>query len=264
MYGVRGVKVLLALLVGLALTVPASASRPITLVFDRSQASPHTLVLVKTAPNGTLRRFRKRSLPVYLRTDPLVRLGRLTVSRHGNGTMRFIVPNVPPGRYDALLRGLPGQPALRVVGSFGVVDGAVRRTCEQSVYGKLGDDWFSRARTVGPVHMVGFGSDPPDRDRSTGEYAMKVLLVIDEGPPITLAVAPEDRAVVALSYIFTRFNVNRVTDQDAAVTFEPCAGDATTQFNGSFVFRRPLCAHLTVTVEGREPIPFALQLGRAC
>jgi hypothetical protein len=113
----------------------ASAAGPVRLVFERAEATPHTLVLGKTAAKGALRRFRKRVLSVYLRSDPLVRLGRLTVSRRGNGTMRFTVPNVPPGPYDALLRGLPGQPTLRVVGSFRVLDGVVRRTCEQSVYG---------------------------------------------------------------------------------------------------------------------------------
>jgi hypothetical protein len=265
MYGVGGVKVALAVLVvALAAVMSASAAGPVRLAFDQAEAAPHTLVHGKTAGKGALLRFRKRALSVYLRSDRNVRLGRLTVSRKGNGTMRFIVPNVPPGQYDALLRGLPGTPALRVVGSFRVVEGAARRTCEQSVYGRLGDDWLSRARTVGPAHMVGFGSDAPSRDSTTGEFAVKVLLVIDRGPPVTISVAPEDRTLVALMYISTRFNIHRVTDQDAAVTFEPCAGDATTQFNGGFVLRRPLCAHLTLTVEGREPIPFALPLGQPC
>jgi hypothetical protein len=264
MYGVRGVKVLLALLVGLVVVVSASAAAPVRLVFDRPAATPHTLVVAKTAGNGALLRFRKRTLTAYLQTDPPVRLGRLSVSRKGNGTLRATIPNVPPGNYTVVLRGLPGAPALRPAGSFEVAEGAALRTCEQSVYGRLPDGWVDRAYMAGPLHFIGFDVENPERDRVTGEYAAKVLLVIDRGPSVTLSVAAQDRTLVGLTYIPTRFNIHRVIDQDAAVQFEPCPDDASTQFNGGFVFREPLCAHLTVTVEGREPMPFALPLGRAC
>jgi hypothetical protein len=267
MYGVRGVKVALAVLVAaLAAVVSASAAGPVRLVFDHPEATPHTLVIAKTAGKGALLRVRKRNLRAYLKADPLVPLGRISVNRKGNGSLRVNVPNVPPAEYSVLLRGLPGTPSLRPVGSFRVLEGAALRTCDQSVYGQLGDDWLSRARNVGPAHMIGFGSasDPQAYDPVTGEYAVKVLLVVDRGPPVTVSVAPEDRALVALMYIPARFNVHRVTDQDAAVTFEPCPDEASTQFNGGFVFRQPLCAYFAVTVEGREPTPFALPLGRAC
>jgi hypothetical protein len=266
MYSVRGVKRILPLLaVALAAVAPASASAPPKLVFDHPEATPHTLVVAKTAGKGALRRVHKRKLRAYLRADRLIALGRVWVSRKGNGTLRFNVPNLPPAAYRVLLRGLPGRPALRPVGSFHVLDGPALRTCEQSVYGRLSDDWLTRARTVGPVHMIGFGDDKPTRDRKTGEYAVKVLMVIDRGPAVTLAVAPADRLLVALTYIPLRFNINRVIDQDAAVTFEPCAEDASTQFNGGFVFVRPLCAHFELRVEGQpEPIPFALPFGKPC
>jgi len=43
------------------------------------------------------------------------------------------------------------------------------------------------------------------------------------------------------------------------------ASEPQTQFNGSFVFARPLCAHFELQVEGRpEPIPFALPFGKPC
>jgi hypothetical protein len=248
--------------VGLVAASAASASSP-RLVFDRTQATPHTLVLARTAGQGALLRARKRTVRAFFRANPLVPLGRVSVNRKGNGTLRVYVPNVSPGDYGVVLRGLPGTPALRPAGSFRVLDGATPRTCEQSVYGKLAEDSLSRAHTVGPLHFIGLDG-PPARDRSTREYAMKVLLVVDRGPPLTLAVAPEDRALVALTYIPGRFNIRRVIDQDAAVTFEPCSGDETTQFNGGFVFRRPLCAHFTVEVGTLERVGFALPLGAPC
>jgi hypothetical protein len=274
MYSFGGVRRMLPLLIAaLAAVAPASASAPVSLVFDRSTATPHTLVVGKTAGKGALRRVRKRPLRVYLQDHPLVPLGRLSVNRKGNGTLRFNVPNVPPGKYNALLRGLPGRPALRVVGSFRVLDGPAMRTCEQSVYGVLGDDWRSRNPSVGPVHLIGYdpakASDPSwdvlRPDRTTGQYAIKVLLVIDRGPPVTISVAPEDRKLIALTYIPFRFNLHRVTEGDASVTFEPCGKDASTQFNGGFVFVRPLCAHFELRVEGRpDAIAFALPFGKPC
>jgi hypothetical protein len=98
--------------------------------------------------------------------------------------------------------------------------------------------------------------------------------MIERGRPVTLSVALEARKLVALAYIPDRFNrAHRVGDQDAAVTFEPCtasdngvpwADEPVTQFNGGFVFVRALCAHFLLTVEGRDPVPFALPLGKAC
>ena len=107
---------------------------------------------------------------------------------------------------------------------------------------------------------------------ATGEYVVKILLLVDRGPAVTIGVAPSDRRSVALSYIAARFNTQRVTGGDAAVTFSPCRGDegvpgadsGRTQFNGSFVVARPVCAHLELRVAGAEPRRFALPFGRAC
>jgi hypothetical protein len=258
--------------VALAAVTSASASSPVSLVFDHQAATAHTLVVARTAGKGALLRVRKRPLRVYLQDEQLLPLGRLSVNRKGNGTLRFLVPNIPPGDYKALLRGLPGRPALREVGSLRVIDGPAVRTCDQSVFGNLTDEMIARSHHVGPVYMIGY--DPAEAsesswgrlalDAATGQYATKVLLLIERSPPVTLAVAPQDRRLVALAYIPTRFNLHRVTDGDASVTFEPCGQDPSTQFNGGLVFRQPVCAHLTLTVEGREPIAFSLPLGRPC
>jgi hypothetical protein len=277
--GVRSTLGLLGLTLVLAL--PASAASRVRLVFDRPAATPHTRVMAKTVGKGALLPVRKRTLKVFLGSDPRVRLGRLSVTRKGNGTLRFNVPNVVPGRYPVLLRGLPGRPTTRVVGSFSVIEGSPLRSCQQSVYGDLGDNWLARSYNLGPIHLVGY--DPAEAsnpswlygpDPKTGQYAVKVLLVIDRGPPVTLAVAAEDRKLVALSYIPGRFNLHRVTDQDPAVTFQPCTGQEPTppwadkpqtQFNGGFVLLQPLCAHFELTVAGRpEAIAFALPFGKPC
>jgi hypothetical protein len=268
------------LVVAFVAALPAAAASPVQLRFDPLVATPHTLVVAKTTGTGALRRARKRTLKVYLESQPRAKLGRLAVNRKGNGRLIFNTPNVPAGPYRVLLRGLSSRPTFRVVGSFRVIDGPATRSCQQSVYGQLGGDWLQRSYNVGPIHFVGYdpveASDPswlwkpyPD----SGQYAVKQLLVIDRGPALTIAVASQDRMDVALSYIPGRFNRHRVTDLDPAVTFQPCTGSEQTppwaknpytQFNGGFVFRHPLCAHLTIAVEGRDAVPLALPLGHPC
>jgi len=282
MYSFGGVRRVASLLVvALAAVASASASAPLSLAFDRPVATPHTLVVAHTSGKRVPPRVRRRTLRVYLQADPLVPLGRLSVSRKGKGTLRFNVPNVPPGDYRALLRGMPGRPALRPVGSLRVLDGPALRTCEQSVYGRISDDQIARSPRLGPVHLIGYdpteASDPSwsslRPDRTTGQYAIKVLLVVDRGPAVTISIAPEDRKLIALTYIPLRFNLHRVTDQDAAVTFQPCSGsesirwasESRTQFNGGLVFVRPLCAHFELRIEGRpESMTFALPFGKPC
>jgi hypothetical protein len=148
------------------------------------------------------------------------------------------------------------------------------------VYGELSDDLIARSPKIGPVRLIGY--DPARaaqpswirdyRIRATGQYVVKVLLLVDRGPALTLAVEPGDRRTVALSYIASRFNTHRVTGGDAAVTFSPCQGgegvpgadSGRTQFNGSFVLAQPLCAHFELRVAGAEPQRFALPFGRPC
>jgi hypothetical protein len=279
MYDACGVRRLLPLFVVALVTVAsASASTPI-LVFDRPAAAAHSSVVTRTAGTGTLLRVRKRVLRLYLGD---IQLGRLSVNRKGNGRLRFDVPNLPAGPYSVLLRGLPGEPASRTVGSFKVIDGPPPiRDCRRSVYGKLTQEYLDRSLAVGPVRLIGFDSeraaDPAwagfAHDRITGEYAVKVLLLVERGSIATLSVVKQDRRMIALSYIPERFNRHRVTAGDAAVRFtacrgnedEPGAGERFTQFNGGFLFRQPLCAHFELRVEGRpDPVEFGLPFGRAC
>jgi hypothetical protein len=261
------------LVVGLVVVASASASSPL-LVFDRPAAAPHEFVVAKNARKGALLRVRKRPLRLSIGG---VDLGRLKVNRKGNGRLRFGVPNLPAGVYDVMLRGLPGRPALRPVGSFEVANGPVAvRSCEQSVYGKLSEDYIARSLHVGPLRFIGY--DPAVASTSawmaglrirTGQYAQKILMLVERGAQATISIAPQDRREIALMYIPERFNLQRVTDGDAAVTLRACSEAESeqpyTQFNGGVVFRQPLCAHVEVEVAGRpEPIRITLPFGKTC
>ncbi|HEX9415755.1 MAG TPA: hypothetical protein VF895_03505 [Gaiellaceae bacterium] len=178
---------LLLLFVVALVTVASASSSPPIFVFDRPAATPHTSVLARTAGTGALLRVRKRVLRVYLGD---IQLGRLSVNRKGNGRLRFDVPNLPADTYSVLLRGLPGEPALRTVGSFKVIEGPPPiRDCAHSVYGQLTQEYVDRSLAVGPMRLIGFDSDraaDPSwagfaHDRVTGEYAVKVLLLIERG-----------------------------------------------------------------------------------
>lgn len=279
-----------------AAVVPAVASAAIWLVFKPVKAAPHAFVTARTAGNGALLQLRRSGAlkrhPVRVFLAPasaprhLVGVGRLRVDSAGNGRLRFAVPNVPAGNYRAFVRCVACAPysggrTLFRSGSFRVLEARPPvRTCQSSVYGELSDDLIARSPRMGPARMIGY--DPARaaqpswirdyRIRSTGQYVVKILLLIDRGPAVTIAVEPGDRRAVALSYIAARFNTHRVTSGDAAVTFSPCQGgegvpgadSGRTQFNGSFVLARPLCAHLVVRVEGAQAQRFRLPFGRPC
>jgi hypothetical protein len=279
---------------------PAIASAALWLVFKPAAAAPHALVSARTAGTGALLQLEKsgalrnQRLAVYLgpaaarsvRDRRLVALGRLRVDRAGNGRIRFRVPNVPSGRYRTFVHCVPcarysGGRALLSSGAFRVLEARPPvRTCLSSVYGELSDDAIARAPRFGPVRLIGY--DPAQaaraswlkdfRIRATGQYVVKILLLVDRGPAVTIAVAPADRRAAAVSYIPARFNTARVTGADAATTFSPCQGgegvpgadSGRTQFNGSFVLARPLCARFELQVAGSEPQRFALPFGRPC
>jgi hypothetical protein len=255
----------------LVLAIAGAAASTPTFVFDKPSAAPHEFVVAKTV-GKTLKKVRKRTLRLYLGN---VHLGFLNIDRKGNGRLRFEVPNVPPGAHRVLLRGLPGRPRVRQVGSFRVLEPTPPvRGCDSSVYGRLDQQHVERSQHIGPLILVGYVPDTPlRRDAVTGEYPIKVLLAVERGAPVTLAVVPEQRRLVALSYIPERFNRRRVQDGDPAVTFVSCRGgesvpwasEPQTQFNGGFVFKQPLCAHFTLAVEGdAKPISFALPFGKPC
>jgi hypothetical protein len=147
-------------------------------------------------------------------------------------------------------------------------DAVFVRTCDSSVSGDLGHGWRKDSVVAGPVAFVsahGYEDDPkrwfraaPGRAR-----AQKVLLVVDGERPVLVSVPDRD---AALFYNPARWGLsNRVAfgRGDEATRFEPCTDDdqASTQFNGGFLVRRPSCVRVTVRVDGENPIDALLSFG---
>jgi hypothetical protein len=268
MYRFGGVRRVLQLAVVVLISASsASASAPL-LVFDRAAAAPHAFVVAKTARPRALKAVRKRVLRLSLGG---VAVGRLRVDRGGNGKLRFEVPNLPPAEYPLVLHGLRNGP--KAIGSYSVVEGVPPvRDCAHSVYGRLDDAYVARSLGYGPVKLIGYdpakAGDPswPQKNPLTGDFGVKVLLLVERGAVATLSVAAQDRSDIALVYMGR--GDYRVVGGDAGVTFVACSSaeseQAYTQFNGGFMYHRPLCAHFTLAVEGRETIPFALPFGKPC
>jgi hypothetical protein len=136
------------------------------------------------------------------------------------------------------------------------------RTCRSSIYGELGARWRRDALVIGPVAFIGLGwvGSAPDQRFQPKDgrlEPLKVLAIVEAGPPVTVTVAPEGQ--VALVYDAQKFNSAReVSDGDISVTFAPCrrgqtpfsefgATGATTQFNGGFIIGAPGCVEISVT-----------------
>jgi hypothetical protein len=148
------------------------------------------------------------------------------------------------------------------------------RTCESSVYGRLGHGWGAGEVTLGPVTFVGLhslASVPPSRLMPTDgrDPRLKVIAVVRSGPPVTVRVSLAQHA--ALVYDPRMFNARRVSAGDSAVAFEPCmpgqspfggkAGDRPTQFNGAFIVDGPGCVLVQVTVAGGESAQRSVPFG---
>jgi hypothetical protein len=138
--------------------------------------------------------------------------------------------------------------------------GAFVRTCEDSVYGDLGDGWRKRSVVVGPLAFVAlrYAATQPAvdfRPRGGRYQGLKVLVVVEVGATVTLVVPPAERRHLALLYdpaAWREDNHYRIADGDPAVTFRSCPpgqtplGASGTQFNGGFLVDGPRCATLEV------------------
>jgi hypothetical protein len=118
---------MLRTLFGLAATLLAAAvfaggaSGALFLRFSSTRAEPGEVLIAQTAGNGALASIPKGSPPlrVFLvptheadrirspSDDRLTALGRLRADRKGDGSLRFTVPDVPPGSYTTLTYCVP-------------------------------------------------------------------------------------------------------------------------------------------------------------
>ena len=265
-----------AVLIAVVLTagIAGAASTALVLRFSQTTAAAGDTVVARTAgrPFGALRRPRPRVFLISAEAAASVRsardgrlrlLGALRVDRSGAGKIAFQVPYVPPGEYTTLVwcrtcgrRLVPTGP---FPGPFRVKPAL--RNCESSVYGDLPSDWARNSARTGPIALVGVAGYPAryfEPRKSDGRIRpVKVLIVVENGTTVTLAIPPAERRFVAMSYDRSSPVWNeswvRVGQGQPAVTFEGCApGDCPhMQFNGGFIVAGPRCARLHVEVQGR-------------
>jgi hypothetical protein len=120
-----------------AWSAPAAAA--LYLTFTTTQAASGTLVVAQTGGTGALANLpASAALDVFLAPaeeaetimsvddSRLVRIGRLRVDEQGNGHLRFVVPELPPGDYTTLTHCAPCArfSAGRQLVSTGPFDGA--------------------------------------------------------------------------------------------------------------------------------------------
>jgi hypothetical protein len=111
----------LAVVVLGAAVLAGRASGALFLTFSTTRAGPGTVVTARTGGKGALANIPKGSTPLRVFLAPareaarisspddgrLIALGRLLVDPKGDGSVRFTVPDVPPGRYTTITHCIP-------------------------------------------------------------------------------------------------------------------------------------------------------------
>jgi hypothetical protein len=152
------------------------------------------------------------------------------------------------------------------------IDDSYIRTCDEAVFGDLGQHWRRGEITVGPVVFVGLAgwanasetSFLPLDDEVNYEGA-KVLVVVKSGAVATVAIPPSESPFVSLHYDpakFKMFNRYLVSEGDSAVTFQACP-DRWTQFNGRFIVAGARCSPIEITGSpNEEPERMVVSFGK--
>lgn len=115
----------------------------------------------------------------------------------------------------------------------------ITRGCAQSVQGALGADWRQTSLRAGPVWFVRHRAAVAPADLGDPAAALgfvKVLVVVDAGADVVIAVAPHQLPAARLLYAFNRpFDAARsLAGGDAAVRLVACP-DRSTQFDGGVI-----------------------------
>jgi hypothetical protein len=140
------------------------------------------------------------------------------------------------------------------------------RTCEMSVFGRLGRGWRQFSILAGPLALVGAKgySDDPARvfaDPKGRWSGQKVLVRITGSSPVTVEIDPKARSYAGLVYDPDTFNTHNPERAQFAVRFEPCSTQTATQFNGAFLVDGVRCVPVTVAVEGDASHARVLEFG---
>jgi hypothetical protein len=141
------------------------------------------------------------------------------------------------------------------------MDNAYVRTCEEAVFGDLGEHWRRGELAAGPVVFVGLSGWADESENNflpkdaEGHYAgAKVLVVVKGGAVATVAIPASERPFVSLHYDPSKFkmlNLYLVSEGDTAVTFQACP-DSWTQFNGRFIVAGARCSAIEITASPHE------------
>ncbi len=149
------------------------------------------------------------------------------------------------------------------------------RSCADSVYGDLGDDWRDSSVMVGRLAFVGAKHfrDAPRRwfrPNDEGRYRThKIMVQIENGDDMIVRIPRRHRAKAGLVYDPSLFGRRlKIRRADYQVTFDVCANVAesphgvdVTQYNGGFVVARKRCVPVDVLTDTgnrirRVPISF--------
>lgn len=142
------------------------------------------------------------------------------------------------------------------------------RSCADSVYGELGDEWRKSSIIVGRVAFVGARGyrDAPRRwfrPDDNGRYrTQKVMIQVENGDDVVVRVARRARKEAGLVYDPSLFGRRlKIAATDYRVRFDVCSniaenphGAEVTQYNGGFVVSRARCVPLDVLTETGERI----------
>lgn len=164
------------------------------------------------------------------------------------------------------LESAPVSPTAVASPTIGSAGAPPVRTCESHVVGDI-SGWRRDATILGPVGFVGLPSyaDAPDRlfRSHGGRYpAVKALLVVERGSPVTIRILQPDLA--RLMYDPTAWgnrNHYLLEQADPEMVFEPCDFIRRTQFNGAWLVTGRTCVVVEVTGIGRETERVEVPLG---
>jgi hypothetical protein len=148
------------------------------------------------------------------------------------------------------------------------------RGCENSAYGDLGNTPVNRAGPIGFVDSWA-RSQPVGEHRGSRVRPTKVLVVVDAGATVTVAVPEADRERLRLLYADTAPDstdgFHDFADGDIATTFQACepgqnpfGEHAQTQFPGYFLVKEAGCYGLEVSARGVNDTLAKLSLGTPC
>ena len=102
-----GRRLALALLAFALVASATPAYAALWIEFEPPKGVPGTAVEGHTMGDGAFRPAPAHDLPAFIYPteggDNRVPIGYLRVDRHGNGTLNFVVPDVPPSKYSILL-----------------------------------------------------------------------------------------------------------------------------------------------------------------